>query len=111
MITAEGLKQRLAVINCYWKEILAKYAKCTGTDEECENIVNEVNKIHKSFNETSFSKDMAVAVINELDKIMTDNNGGKCDRSKVKIVELNCLIKDLRKNGFDSAAEFIEKKI
>ena len=54
---------------------------------------------------------MAVAVINELDKIMTDNNGGKCDRSKVKIVELNILVKVLKENGFGSAAEFIEKKI
>lgn len=111
MITAEELKQRLTVINAYWKEILAKYAKCTGTDEECENIANEVNVIHKSFNETCFSKDMAMAVINELDKIMTENNGGKFNRSKVKIVELNCLIKDLRKNGFESAAQFLEEKI
>lgn len=111
MITAEELKLRLSVINAYWKEVLAKYAKCTGTYEECENIANEVNKIHKSFNETSFSKDMAVAVINELDKIMTDNNGGKADKRKVKIVELNSLLRVLKENGFDSAAEFLEQKI
>lgn len=111
MITAEELKLRLSVINTYWKDVLAKYARCTGTDEECEKFAKEVERIHKSFGETSFSRDIAIAVVNELDKIMTENNGGKCNSSKMKIVELNSLIKDLRKNGFDSAAEFIEKKI
>ena len=111
MITAEELKLRLSVINAYWKDVLAKYAKCTGTDDECEKIASDIDQIHKSFNETRFSKDMAVAVINELDKIMTDNNGGEADKRKVKIVELNSLLRVLKENGFESAAEFIEQKI
>ena len=111
MITAEELKLRLSVINTYWKEALAKYARCTGTDEECEKIAKEVDLIHKSFGETSFSRDIAIAVVNELDKIMTENNGGKCNRNKMKIVELNSLIKDLRKNGFESAADYLDKNL
>ena len=111
MITAEELKKRLDVINVYWKQILAKYAKCTGTDDECEKIASDIDQIHKSFDETSFSKDIAVSVINELDRIMTANNGGKCRPEKIKIIEVNRLIKDLRKNGYESAAEWILKEL
>lgn len=109
MITAEELKLRLSVINTYWKDALAKYARCTGTDEECEKIAKEVDRIHKSFSETGFSRDIAIAVVNELDKIMTENNSGKRNGRKMKIVELNSLIKELRKNGFDSVADYLDK--
>lgn len=111
MITAEELKLRLSVINTYWKNVLAKYARCTGTDEECEIIAKEVTQIHKSFGETCFSRDIAIAVVNELDKIMTENNSGKRNGRKMKIVELNSLIKELRKNGFDSAADYLDKNL
>ena len=41
MITADDFKKRLDVINAYWK-VMCKYVKCTGTDEECENLAEEV---------------------------------------------------------------------
>lgn len=72
MITADDFKKRLDVINAYWK-VMCKYVKCTGTDEECENLAADVEKLHASFGKTSFSREIGVAVVNEMERIMTMN--------------------------------------
>lgn len=72
MIAADDFKKRLDVINAYWK-VMCKYVKCTGTDEECENLVADVDKLHTALGKTSFSKDIGIAVVNEMDRIMTMN--------------------------------------
>lgn len=72
MIAADDFKKRLDVINAYWK-VMCKYVKCTGTDEECENLIADVDKLHAALGKTSFSKDIGIAVVNEMDRIMTMN--------------------------------------
>lgn len=72
MITADDFKKRLDVINAYWK-VMCKYVKCTGTEEECENLAADVKKLHASLGKTPFSKEIGVAVVNEMERIMTMN--------------------------------------
>lgn len=72
MITADDFKKRLDVINAYWK-VMCKYVKCTGEEKECENLAEEVDKIHSSFGKTQFSKDIGIAVVNEMERIMMMN--------------------------------------
>ena len=72
MITADDFKKRLDVINAYWK-VMCKYVKCTGTEEECDNLVSDVDKLHAVLGKTPLSKEIGIAVVNEIDRIMTMN--------------------------------------
>ena len=72
MITADDFKKRLDVINAYWK-VMCKYVKCTGTEEECDNLVSDVDKLHAVLGKTPFSKEIGIAVVNEIDRIMKMN--------------------------------------
>lgn len=72
MITADELKERLNVINSFWK-IMVKFARYTGTDNECEELSTDVENLCKELGNSAFAKEIAVAFVNEIDRIMTKN--------------------------------------
>lgn len=72
MITAEQLKAKLDIINSFWK-VMVQFAKCTGTDEECEQLQVEVDKLYESHGKVKFSQELAIVFINEIERIMMMN--------------------------------------
>lgn len=65
------LKKRYVPIAESWL-LIKEFQNAIGTDEECERLKKRANEIYEKSGKSKFAKDIMVATVNEIDRIMTE---------------------------------------